>query len=200
MTKIRILIIVLILALVAMVKVADAKTHGQLFIEGLSTMAISLSSADLLPGARDRQFRKLLKNNFDIPRIARFSTGHYWRKFTFEQKTEFIQLFEDVIVTKYSNIFSTYVGFQFVVIKEQTHGKYSIVTSEIRSGSKEPIILIWQILIKNDQQKVVDIRVEGVSMAITHRKEYVSVLSNNKMNVEALFRSMRKMIATQKRR
>ena len=200
MTKIRILIVALVLALVAMVQIAEAKTHHSVYIEELSNKAVSLSSADLLPEERNRQFRELLKKSFDIPRIARYSVGYYWRKFTPEQKKEFVRLFEDVIVSKYSDLFSNYAGFEFMVIKEQTSGSYAIVTSEIRSGSEEPIILIWQILINDGQQKVVDISVEGVSMVITYRKEYTSVLSKNNMNVEALFWLMRKMIARQKRR
>lgn len=189
-----------LLVIITFSYVAEANTHNKTFIETLNTNAVSLSSADLLSEELDRRFGILLRENFDIPRIARFATGRYWRRFTPEQKAEFIQLFEEAIITKYSNLFSTYAGFQFVVIKEQRRGKYVTVTSEIRTGSGEPITLIWQILIKNNQQKVVDIRVEGVSMAIIHRKEYTSILSKNKVNIEKLFRAMRKMIANQKRR
>jgi phospholipid transport system substrate-binding protein len=199
MNKVLIFIIAA-LVIITLGYVADAKTHNKNFIEELNTKAVSLSSATLLPEERNQRFRMLLKKNFDIPRIARFATGRYWRKFAPEQKAEFIQLFEEIIITKYSKLFSAYAGFQFVVIKEQENSKYAMVTSELRPGNEKSIVLVWQILVKNGQQKVVDIRVEGVSMAITQREEYTSILSNNKIDIEALFKAMRNMIANQKRR
>ena len=193
-------VITLAVAIVAFGHFAKANTHNIEFVEALSDRAYAISGADLSREEKYRQFEELLKENFDIPRIARFSLGRFSRKFTPEQMKKFISLFEELIIVGYATMFYSYADYELVVLKEQitSNGKYVMVISKVVDRNKS-VTLVWQIRTSNGQQKVVDITVEGVSMAITNRTEYVSILTNNNANIEKLFTEMRKIIAKQRK-
>ena len=51
-----------------------------------------------------------LLRDFDVPGIARFVLGPYWRVASEPEKQEFRRLFEDYIVRVYSERFAQYRG------------------------------------------------------------------------------------------
>ncbi len=70
----------------------------------------------------------------------------------------------------------------FSVVKvQQDTAKPSLswVSTEIGQSDGEPISAVWRIRNKDDQHKVLDIVIEGVSMAITLRHEYGAVVKTN---------------------
>ena len=48
------------------------------------------------------RFRELFRQDFDVPGIARFVLGRYWRIATPAQQQEFLRLFTRYIVLAYS--------------------------------------------------------------------------------------------------
>ena len=169
------------------------------FVKKLGVEAIeSLVGDDLTAEQREQQFRKLLRKGFDVKRISRFTLGKYLRKVTPEELKAFSALFEDMMVLTYSGIFAAYSGQKLVVKKTvgAPSDRYAMVISEIRSSDGTlPVRLDWQVRVKNEHYAVVDIRVEGVSMAIAQRDEYTSFLGKNKGDMSLLLDKMRDRIA-----
>ena len=82
------------------------------------------------------------------------------------------------------------------VFKEQ-RPDLVIVNSVIRpSGEDEPIKVDWRLTGEGEAFKILDIVAEGVSLAITYRQEYASVLSKEGGNVDALTARLREMVAS----
>ncbi len=174
------------------------------FIERLGEDAISGLAGDSVTGAqREARFRKLLRENFDIQRIARFSLGRYARRISREQMKEFTALFEDMTVLTYAEMFESYAGQKLVVKKSigATGDKYVVVITEIRlPNGGQPIRLDWQVHVSGNEYAVVDIRVEGASMAVAQRAEYKSFLDKNKGDMAALMDALRSRVATQRKK
>ncbi len=65
------------------------------------------------------------------------------------------------------------------------------VESKLRRVEGEPIQVNWRVRKIGENYKIVDIVAEGVSIAVTLRSEYVSVLKGNGGDVDALTRVLR---------
>ena len=55
-----------------------------------------------------------------------------------------------------------------------------------------PVAVELQVVKASDNYKAVDIKFQGVSMPLTHRKEYSSVIRRNRGNVAGLLSVLRK--------
>jgi phospholipid transport system substrate-binding protein len=58
----------------------------------------------------------------------------------------------------------------------------------------------WRLVPSGNSFKIVDIVIEGVSMAVTQRNEYASVLQRNGNSIPALINAMRKSLAKLEKR
>ena len=166
------------------------------FVKNLGDHAIRvLTVTDITDAERKDRFRSLLREGFDVRRIGRFVLGRYARGVKQESIDEYHGLFEDLIVATYAARFAEYTGQQFVikrVAKPKKRGD-SIVMSEIKPSDGGPSIRVdWQVHAKDDSYKIVDVRVEGVSMSVTQREEFTTVIRNNGGKVDALIDILRK--------
>jgi phospholipid transport system substrate-binding protein len=165
------------------------------FIRVLGKEAISsLTGPNVTTQERERRFRNLFTENFDVPNIGRFVLGLYWRRATPEQQTEYLKLFEDFIVKSYAKQFGDYSGDGIKtgqVIK--VSNTETIVASTIKPNKqREPARLDWRVRTDDAHYKIVDVMVEGISMSVTHRDEFASVIQSKGGNVEGLLEALRK--------
>jgi phospholipid transport system substrate-binding protein len=198
MTALRRLLILLIagfLAVPSPVAAADAPAD---FISDLGARAISeLTAKDMSQPERETKFRQLLDEHFDVPAIGRFVLGRHWKLATDAQKTEYLKLFEDFIVRSYAVRFAGYSGQTFTV-KGSTPGpkETTLVHSTLLQANAQPIRLDWRVEPRGGRLVITDIIVEGVSMSVTQRSEFASVIQSSGGKVEGLLDALRKKTIT----
>ena len=182
---------------------ASANSEGpraESFINTLSIKAIALVSDKVASSEFKRQgFAELLKQSFDMDWIGQFVLGRNWNFATPEQRTKYLRLFEEIIVYTYTKRFNDYSGHQVRVGGHQLGRRhYIFVKSRIfepaRAGSG--INVTWRLLPKAESFKIVDVVIEGVSMGITQRNEYNSVIQRNGGKIDALVEAMRENLET----
>lgn len=164
------------------------------FVKNMGDKAFaSLSEAGLTQDQRTERFRSLLNEAFDLPRIARFTLGRYWRTATDEEKTEFISLFEKFVIQAYSNRFQDMSGKKLIVINaREVSASQALVLSEIEIPGKPPVKINWRVRSKDDQHKIVDVMVEGISMSVTQRDEFAAVIRQTGGQVNGLIKALRR--------
>ena len=97
----------------------------------------------------------------------------------------------------YSNRFKDLGGKKFVVTQSRAiSASQSLVLSEIIIPGKPSIKVNWRVTSKGRQYKVVDVVVEGISMSVTQRDEFVSVIRQTGGKVSGLIRALRKKTKT----
>jgi len=159
---------------------------------GDNTM-MSLTIKDISRETRENRVRKILKNNFDIQTIGRFAMGTYWREATKPQRKEYMTLFEEMVVQTYTTRFENYSGQKLEITGETKAGDRDfLVFSQILQEDGPPINLEWRVRKKNNKLKIIDVVVEGISMSITQRSDFSSVIQRGGGKVEALLTSLRK--------
>lgn len=171
---------------------AESSTPRQ-FIESLGEETIrAITQPDVPEDARLSEFERLFRRGFDVNTISRFVLGRYWRRATPQQRKEYQTLFADFIVTTYASRFRQYSGETLSVDGERKASQRdTIVSSEIVAPQGPPIRVDWRVRTKNDDHKIVDVIVEGVSMAITQRDEFASVIRRGGGDIEALISELR---------
>lgn len=180
---------------------ADAATQKERAVAHINKVAIEainmLSDSTLSRKQKQNEFKELLAIGFDTHRISRFVLGRYWRTASKSQRKEFVPLFEDYITRTYTRQISDYSGEQLEIGLAQILSKReTMVKSAIVRPKGPPIKLNWRVYEnKKNVMRVVDIVVEGISMALTQRQEFSAVISKSTDGVEGLLTKLRKRAA-----
>lgn len=163
------------------------------FVDSMAKRAIGfISNPDITKAQKEASFKTLLEDSFSMKTIGRFSLGRYWRASSKAERTEYQKLFNDMVVSVYTNRFSEYKGQKFETVKHRPEGtKDTIVTSYVTSPSTPKIQVDWRVRYKNGSYKIVDIVIEGVSMSVTQRSEFSSVIQRGGGSVQVLLKHLR---------
>ena len=159
------------------------------FVTSFADSAISILSNDSLSDAeRTSSFTELVMSSIDLNLISKFVLSKAWKNASDEQKEEYLIAFKDYFVNSYANKLDQYTGEKVDVIGSQEAGKYVIVESNIiREGTDTlKINLKWRLLNKDNQIKIIDLNIEGISLVIAQREEFQSFLANNDYNLDKL--------------
>ncbi|OWJ66376.1 hypothetical protein BWR60_15210 [Inquilinus limosus] len=181
------------LLLAGLPRLAFAQADGAAaFIDDMAKRAIGILQAGGASTAQGKaQFTQILNQGFDLPTIGRFVLGRYWNSATPDQKREYMDLFERMIVETYSRRFQNYQGETLVIKGTRAVGNDTLVATEIRQKDGPPIQVDWRVRPAGGSYKVVDVIVARVSMSVTQRDEFASVIAQNGGNIEGLLQAMR---------
>jgi phospholipid transport system substrate-binding protein len=177
---------------------ANAEGNAAQFLDSYATKAVDMLGDPATPKAtRVNNFEVLLAEGFDINTISRFILGRYWRGATAEEREEFIKVFSRVLAERYAPIFEGADRSRFSVGDAQPiKGKDNLymVDAKVISDDGTPIMLRWRIAQRSAGYQILDVMVEGVSMVITLRDEYGSVIRQE--GVTGLIDRLRKTLKT----
>lgn len=169
-------------------------TDAGSFVTTLAQDAIDqLAAPNLSEGERDTRFRKLFSDGFDVPLIARFVLGRYWRQATEAERAEYLRLFDELVVQTYARRFNEFntARLRVLSVSRPNEDNDVIVAVEGSVASKPPVRLDVRVRRGSSAYKVIDVSIEGVSMAVTQRDEFSSVIQRGGGKVEALLASLR---------
>ena len=190
MTKLKIHIYILLLSCSFNLAVlASNFTEEENFVTSFADSAISILSDDSLSDVeRTSSFTELVMSSIDLNLISKFVLSKAWKNASDEQKEEYLIAFKDYFINSYANKLDQYAGEKIDVIGSQEAGKYVIVESNIiREGTDTlKINLKWRLLNKDNQIKIIDLNIEGISLVIAQREEFQSFLANNDYDLDKL--------------
>ncbi|HWA43430.1 MAG TPA: ABC transporter substrate-binding protein [Hypericibacter adhaerens] len=167
------------------------------FIRTLGDQALAqLVGSDITKTERADRFRKLLVANFDVPAIGKTVLGRYWKAASPDEQQEYLKLFEDFLVGNYAQRFGQYAGETFTVanVRDEGEGMHTVQTLIARPNGQNAR-LDWLMRDDGDSYKILDLKIEGISMSETHRSEFASVIQNSGGKVAGLIDALRKKAA-----
>lgn len=176
---------------------ADTAPDARQFINKLVNNALQvLAETKTNETQREAQFASLLRNNFDIPRIARFVLGRYWTTASEGDRQRFISIYREFVVRSYASEFSEYRGETVKVTTARPESsEITIVNSEIVHPNGDPPVRVsWRVHKDGDDYKIVDVDVEGVSMMLAQRDEFTSVIQRNGGTIGGLIQAIQQKL------
>lgn len=190
---------VLLLGLLLAPLPALAQGGPSAFLKGFSQEALQeLTDKSASDAQKEQRFRSLLKQGFDVPTIAQFVIARYWRSASDTEQQEFIQVFEDYLVQRFLPLFAQYNGQGMKVGEARSDsGSQQLFWVPLQidqSGGQQPIQTEWRLRAVSGSYKILDVRAEGASMALTLRDEYASVM-RQKGGLPGLTQALKEQIA-----
>jgi phospholipid transport system substrate-binding protein len=175
---------------------AAAAADPAAMISNLGSRALQVLGKGTPQSERVARFRELLREDFDVPGIGRFVLGRYWNTATEEQRAEFIKLFENYIAIAYATRLAEYTGENFKVTGSRPDPDGAIVSSQIiRPAGAQAVKVDWRLTGRNGVYKISDVSVDGISMAVTQRSEFASIIQHNGGQVQGLIAMLRERTA-----
>jgi phospholipid transport system substrate-binding protein len=175
---------------------AVAAADAAAIITDLGNRALEVLARPVSARQREARFRELFHEDFDVPTIARFVLGRYWRLATPAEQQEFVSLFDEYVTLTYSNRLSQYRGETLRVTASRSEPDGWLVTSFImHPNGTPPARLDWRLNWADGTYKITDVIVEGISMAVTQRSEFASVIRRHGGQVQGLLTLLRQKTA-----
>lgn len=188
---------VLVMAVAAPAWAQDASVEqAKSYISNVAQEAISIIDQTHKDKLTDEQakekFRSILNSSFDIPTIAKFTLGRYWRTATPAQQAEFTRLLQSVILNKYADrmLESSDNVFKMGEAGALNERDYKVAMT-VTPKDKSPISFVWRLRKGSSGFKIIDLAVEGVSMSVTHRTDFANTIERDGGQVQALIDALK---------
>ena len=143
-----------------------------------------LKSDDLIQQDKEKIYQlaeeKILPN-FDLDRISMLVLGKAWRKINEDQQQQFKSEFKTMLLRTYAVALGKYKDQQidFKPMRMEPTDKQATVKTQIIQDGAQPISVDYTLAKKDDQWKVFDIVIEGVSLVTNYRSQFASEIKNN---------------------
>ena len=175
----------------------DLTEGAQALVQSFAREGVLLLE-DRAAGAPERvqRFRSLLDKYFAVDAIARWVLGRHWSEFNREEHAEYRALFEDLVVYGYVKRFGEYTGERLRIKSVAADSPtQATVFSEIdRPAEGQPVRVEWRVgAAKDGTLKITDVVVENVSLSVTWRSDFSSVIQQGG-NPASLLQTMRERI------
>jgi len=139
----------------------------------------------------------IAKETVDIKGIGYYSLGAYKKTISDEKKIEYFDIFEKYFLKSFSSRLAEYTDPKIRVdSQKKLNDKYTMVSSTLLATDKKPEIKIdWRVVTKNpDKPLIIDVVIEGVSLAKVQKEEFSSIIQNNDGDINALFINLKEFV------
>ena len=166
------------------------KLVTQMMVEVESILAKDLND-DM---ARRENVSALFDRYFDLPTIAKFSAGPYWRAADADQKTAYESAMRDVIIGTVVRNFDQLSGLKFTATDSQAKGKQLVLVNGTFTDINQqqpPIAVGWRVITAdNTPPLILDVEIENISMLVTQKQENIAIIRKNEGQFAALIDAM----------
>ena len=161
------------------------------FVKSTLNRATKVLSDDITKDQKIDELKKIAIDTVDIERIGFYTLGPIRKTLTEEQKKNYSKLFNEYFLTSFSNRLVEYSDPEIEIYdKKILSEKFAIVNSLLKGNNERPEVKIdWRIYTKDPENpKILDLIIEGLSLARTQKEEFSSILNSNDGNIDALFK------------
>jgi len=178
------------------VHAAAAGDEAETFISDLAANAVAMvENSQQTDAEREVEFRRIVRQGFALDVIGRFVVGRYWRQMSADQQEQYQELFAEWLMKSYAGRLGGYRGQTLEVVKSLEAGSRDVFvrTRVLRPDGAPPIVADWRVRKFDGQYKIIDIVVEGISMAAAQKSEFESVIRD--VGVDGLIESLQQRLA-----
>tara|TARA_B100000809_G_scaffold195526_1_gene194915 strand:- start:75 stop:677 length:603 start_codon:yes stop_codon:yes gene_type:complete len=139
----------------------------------------------------------IAKESVDIKGIGNYSLGAYRKKLSDKKKDEYYEIFEQYFLISFSSRLAEYTDPKIRVdTQKKLNDKYTMVSSVLLGTvDKSEINIDWRITTKNpDNPLIIDVIIEGVSLAKVQREEFNSIMQNNDGDINFLLLTLQEFV------
>jgi phospholipid transport system substrate-binding protein len=144
--------------------------------EILSVLRNPQLKADSQKENRRATLEKIVEDRFDFEKMSQLSLAMHWKERSTAEKSEFVVLFGQLLKNTYINKMEGYTDEKVVFLNELIKQKKAQIDTKIITQTIE-IPLNYRMFTRgNDQWRVYDVVIEGVSLIGNYRSQFGQML------------------------
>lgn len=183
---------------VAPARASDPTAEARRLVDAMGKTVIAiLADHSLDKAARKARFRAMYRQNFDHPAIGSRMVGRAWTRATPAERREYLGVLEDYIVELSVGRLLRFEGERLLVLKSEQHERGIVVTSLVihpNPKAMRSIEMRWHFVIVGGRLVVHDVVVDNISLALTERREFTSLLKDAGGTIKGLIVILREKI------
>ena len=167
------------------------------FVQETADRASEALNKRLSKEEKMEQLKIIAKKNVDIQGIGNYSLGTYRKTISDQKKNKYFDIFEKYFLKTFASRLAEYTDPKIRVdSQKKLNDKYTMVSSTLLATDKKPELKIdWRVVTKDpDKPLIIDVVIEGVSLAKVQKEEFTSIIQNNDDNINALFNNLKEFV------
>ena len=171
--------------------------EADIFVQSTVNRASEALSNKFSKEEKIAKLKEIASETVNIDGIGRYTLGPYKNKITDSQMIEYKILFRQYFLKSFASRLAEYSNPEIEVIsKKRLNKNYTIVSSILVSTEQRPEVKIdWRVSTKNpDNPLIMNLVIEGLSLARTQKEEFSSIIESNDGDINALFATLTEFI------
>ncbi len=189
------------------VRAASDERAGQAaaFIQGLGTELFAIQAgagagagdgdSDGAMASRSFRLEGLIRRGFDLDLTSQLVLGKYWNRASQAHRQAFKELFAHHLLHSYSRHLKAYRVETLKIVSYNPVGKGDFLVETRVEGTRErdPANPVWRLRWRDGGFKIIDVHVDGISLALTERSQFGSVIRRS--GLDGMLSALRKRVA-----
>ena len=171
--------------------------EADIFVQSTVNRAAETLGGNLTKEERIEELKKIALDTVDITGIGFYSLGAHRKSLSDEKKKEYQKIFKDYFLKSFSSRLAEYTDPKISVDSQRKlNEKYTMVSSSLLATKDKPEVKIdWRIVTKDPSKPlIIDVVIEGVSLAKVQKEEFNSIIQSNDGEISALIASLKEFI------
>ena len=167
------------------------------FVQSVADQASLVLTKNFTKEQKIEKLKSIANETVDIRGIGFYSLGSHRKELSDDKKKEYLDIFEKYFLKSFSSRLAEYSDPKIEVLsQEKLNDKYTMVSSVLLATEDKPEVKIdWRIKTKDPNNPLIlNVTIEGVSLARVQREEFNSIIQNNDGDINALFKSLNDFI------
>lgn len=159
-------------------RAADAPTQ---VVDGLSAQVIGILKDPQLSNADKRaKVEQVADGAVDFHTLSKLVLARAWSQFSPQQRSEFVSEFRRHLSLTYGRNIDSYHNETVQILSErpEARGDVTVLTKILRGGGNQDVTVDYRLRHKDDQWKIIDVTIEGVSMVSNFRSQFQDIVAN----------------------
>jgi phospholipid transport system substrate-binding protein len=137
-----------------------------------------LNDTSLDSEQRRSRIEKIAYLRFDFVTMSRLVVARYWKRFTPAQQEELVREFKAFLARTYGDRIDRYNQEQIEIMgeRQEPRGDVSVLTRVV-GGEYDGAEVNYRLRGKDGEWRVIDVKVEGISLVLNYRDQFKAVLS-----------------------
>ena len=138
--------------------------------------------------------KNIAKETVDIRGIGFYSLGKHRKNMSDQKKEEYLEIFNKYFLKTFSSRLAEYTDPRIrVESQKKLNVKYTMVSSILLATEDKPELKIdWRVITKDpDNPLIIDLIIEGVSLAKVQKQEFYSIIQSNDGDINALLKNLK---------
>ena len=167
------------------------------FVQSVVDQASSILTTNSTKEQKIEKLKSIANETVDIRGIGFYSLGSHRKELSDDKKKEYLDIFKKYFLKSFSSRLAEYTDPKIRVdSQKKINEKYTMVSSVLLETKDKPEIKIdWRIVTKDPSKPlIIDVVIEGVSLAKVQKEEFNSIIQSNDGDINALIASLKEFI------